>query len=138
MAPLVLLELIYDDPTIRNSFRPNCTVAIYVAPSMLHDLNRKYWVPSTHKMRISRSARIYLEHCKIPTTSEADKTLIATSDLLTGMKAAVPHTKKAKLRNAKALQDLTAIVENTPTTREAPTATPTVSTSTDTTSPRVI
>ena len=54
------------------------------------------------------------------------------------MQAAVPHTKKAKLRHAKALQNLTAIIENTPTTREASTATPTVSTSTDATSPRAI
>ena len=89
-------------------------------------------------MRISRSERINPEHCKVPTISEADKTLTAASNLLAAMQAAVPHTAKAKLRNAKALQKLTAIIENTPTTREDPTATPTVSTSTDTTSPRLI
>ena len=54
------------------------------------------------------------------------------------MQAAVPHTAKAKLRHAKALQNLTAIIENTPNAREAPTATPTVPTSTDATYPRVI
>ena len=89
-------------------------------------------------MRISSSAKIYPEHCKVPTILEADKTLIAASDLLAAMQAAVPHNVKAKLRHAKALQNLTAIIENTPTTREAPTATPTVSTSTDATSLRVI
>ena len=89
-------------------------------------------------MRISSSARAYPEHCKVPTISEADKTLIAASDLLKAMKAAVPHTTKAKLRHAKAQQDLTAIIENTQYAREAPTTTPTVSTSTDATSPRVI
>ena len=54
------------------------------------------------------------------------------------MQAAVPHTMKAKLRHTKALQNVTAIIENTPSTREAPTANPTVSTSTDATYLRVI
>ena len=138
LAPLGFLAVLYDDPTNRNNFAPHCTDAMYVALSMLHYGNGKYWVPSTQKMRISISAKIYPEHCELPTISEADKNLISASDLLTAMQAAVPHTAKAKLRHAKALQNLTAIIENTPTTREAPTATPTVSTSTDATSPRVI
>ena len=54
------------------------------------------------------------------------------------MKSAVPHNTKEKLRHVKALQDLTAIIENTQDAREAPTTTPTVSTSTDATSPRVM
>ena len=69
---------------------------------------------------------------------ESDKTLIAASDLLVEMQAAEPHTAKAKLRHAKALQNLMVIIENTPTTREAHTATPTVSPSKDATSPKVI
>ena len=89
-------------------------------------------------MRISSSAKIYLEHCKVPTISEADKTLISASDLLTAMQAAVPHTAKVKLRHAKALQNLTALIEDTPNARETSTTTPTVYTSTDATSPRVI
>ena len=138
LAPLGSPAVLYDDPTNRNTFAPHCTDAIYVAPPMLHYCNRKYWVPSTQKMRISSSERIYPEHCEVPTILEADKTLIAASDLLTEMQSAVPHTAKAKLRHAKALKNLTAIIENTPTKRETPTATPTVSTSTDATSPRVI
>ena len=105
---------------------------------MLHYRNRKYWVPSTHKMRISSSAIIYPEHCKLPTISEEDKNIIAASDLLTAMRVAVPRTTKAKLRHAKALQALTAVIDNTQYVRDAPTTTPTVSTSTDATSPRVI
>ena len=89
-------------------------------------------------MRIYSLARIYPEHCKIPTILEADKTLVAASDLLTEIRAAVPHTKKSKLRHAKALQDLTAIIENTQDSRDAHTTTPTASTSTDATYPRVI
>ena len=138
MAPLVSPSVIYDDPTTRNTFVPHCIDAIYVAPSMLHYCNIKYWVPSTHKIHISISARIYPEHCKVTTISDADKNLIAASDLLPAMKAEVPNTAKAKLRRAKALQDLTAIIDNTPDAREAPNNTPTVSTSTDATSPRVI
>ena len=133
-----MLALIYNNLTTRNNFAPHCTDAIYVAPYMLHYRNIKYRVPSTHKMRISSSARIYPEHCKVPTIWEADKTLIAAFNILTAMKSAVPHTVKAKLRHAKVLQNLTAIIKNTPNAREAPNTTPTVSTSTDTTSPRVI
>ena len=77
MASLGSPAVIYDDPTTRNTFAPHCTDEIYVAPSMLHYWNRKYWVPSTHKMRISSSAIIYPEHCKITTISEAYQTLIA-------------------------------------------------------------
>ena len=54
------------------------------------------------------------------------------------MQAAVPHTAKSKLRHAKALQNLTSIIKNTPSPRVATIAIPTVSTSTDATSPRVI
>ena len=97
MAPLWSPVVIYDNPTTRNTFAPHCTYTIYIAPSMLHYHNRKYWVPSIHKMRISRSARIYPEHWKIK-----------------------------------------AIIKNTQDAREAPTTTPTVSTSTDAISLRVI
>ena len=138
LAPLGSPTLLYDDPTNRNTFAPHCTDEIYVAPSMLHYHNRKYWVPSTQKMCISSSEKIYPAHCEVPTISEADKTLIAASDILTAMQATVPHTAKAKLRHAKALQSLTEIIKNTLNVREAPTATPIVSTSTDATSPRVI
>ena len=105
---------------------------------MLHYRNRKYWVPSTHKILISSSAIIYPEHCKVPTLLEVYKTLIAASDLLTAMKVAVPHTVKAKLSHAKALHNLTAIIKNTQDLREAPTTTPTLSIPTDATSPRAI
>ena len=138
LAPLGSPAVIYNNPTTRNTFAPHCTYAIYVAPSMLHYCNIKYWVPSNHKMRISSSARIYPEHCKVPTISEADKTIIPASDLLTSMKASVPHITKAKTRHAKVLQDLTAIIENTQDVKEAPTTTPTLSLSTDATSTRVI
>ena len=138
LAPLGSPAVLYDCPTNRNTFAPHCTDAIYVAPYIIHYRNRKYWVPSTQKLRISSSAKIYPEHCELPTISEADKTLIAASDILTEMQAAVPHTAKAKLRHAKALTNLTTIIKNTPNAREAPTATPTVSTSTDAASPRVI
>ena len=89
-------------------------------------------------MRISSSVKKHPEHCEVRTILEGDKTLITASYLITAMQAAVPHTAKAKLRHAKELQNLTAIIENTSNVREAPTATPTVSTSTYTTSPRVI
>ena len=138
LAPLGSPAVLYDDPTDRNNFAPHCKDAIYVAPSMIHYLNSKYWVPINQKMRILRSARIYPENCEVPTISEADKTLIAASDILAAMQAAVPHTAKAKLRHARALQNLTAIIKNTPSMRVDPTATPTVSISTDATSPGVI
>ena len=78
-------------------------------------------------MRISSSAKIYPEHCEVLTISEADKTIIAASDLLTAIQAAITYTAKAKVTHEKALQFLTAIIENTPN-----------ATSTDATSPRVI
>ena len=138
LEPLGSPAVLYDNPTNKNTFAPHCTDAIYVAPSMLHYCNINFWVPSTHKMLISSSARIYPENYEVPTISEADKTLVAASDILMVMQSAVPHTAKAKIRHAKALQNLTAIIENTPNARETPTDTPTVSTSTYATSQRVI
>ena len=138
LAPLGSPAVLYDDPTNINTFAPHCTDTIYVAPYLIHYRNIKYWLPSTHKMHISISAKIYPEHCEVPTISEADKTLISASDLLSAMQAPVPSTAKAKLRHAKVLQNLTEITENTPNAREAPTSTPNVSTSTDATYPRVI
>ena len=85
LGPLGSPSVLYDDPTNRNTFAPHCTDAIYVAPSMLHYRNRKYWVPSTQKMRISRSARIHPEHCEVPTILEADKNLITAYNLPTSM-----------------------------------------------------
>ena len=54
LAPLGFPAVLYDEPTNSNTFTPHCTDAIYVAPSILHYRNIKYWVPSTQKMRISR------------------------------------------------------------------------------------
>ena len=103
LAPLGSLAVIYNYPTTRNNFVPHCTDAINVAPSILHYRNIKYWVPSTQKMRISSSARIYPKHCKVSTISESDKTLIAAADLLTAMQAEVTHTTKTKIRHVKVL-----------------------------------
>ena len=85
LTPLVYPAVLYGDPTNRNTFAPHCTYAIYVTPSMLHYCNRKHWVPSTQKMRTSSSARIYPEHCEVPTISKAYKTLISASNILAAM-----------------------------------------------------
>ena len=105
LAPLRLLSVLYDDPTNRNTFAPHYTDTIYVAPSMLHYCNRKYWVPSTQKMRISSSAKIYPEHFEVPTILEADKTLITASDILMAMQAEVPHTAKGKTKACKRISE---------------------------------
>ena len=59
LAPLGSPSVLYDDPTNRNTFAHHCADTMYVAPSMLHYRKRKCWVPSTQKIRILISAKIY-------------------------------------------------------------------------------
>ena len=83
---------------------------------------------------------LFPAHCKVPTVSEEDQTLIAATELLEVMKATVPTQADLKCRHVKSIDDLTSILEN----RREPmvdTNQPLfnyVTTSTNTTSPRKI
>ena len=133
--------LVYESPETRSAYAPHATDAIYVGPSYKHYQAKRFYVPLTRSYRISDSYKEYPAHCNMPTISEEDETIVAADALLTSLQGTTPSNATTKLRHAKALQQLTAIITNSASPRVDEVAAPRVgspSTSTNATSPRVI
>ena len=67
--------------------------------------------------RTSGAYQIYLVHCKLPTISEEDKTIIAATVLVRELNHTVPVSAAIKVKHAAVLQKLTAIINNQPAPR---------------------
>ena len=133
--------IIFNDAETRASFENHGEDCFYVGMAKYHYRLKEFlWHLHVHIAR-TQSAKLYPTHCKVPTISQSDLTLIAASDLLQEMKILVP-TAESKIRHAKILQRLGAILSNNPPKRvdtNAPQRVEQSATSSNSlTSPRVI
>jgi hypothetical protein len=138
LAPLGTKGLIYEDPTVRNSFAPHATDVFYVGPPKLHYRNMRFFDPTTRGFRNSGSLKLYPTHCKVPALSEDDRTIRTAHDLLRTLQLTPPPTADAQLKHCEIIERLTAILTNAPSPRVHPAEEPRVnvpSTSHNTTSP---
>ena len=138
IAPLGTKALIYDNPKVRNTFAPHGTDVFYVGPAKLHYRNMRFFDPLTRGFHTSGSVKLYPTHCKVPTLSEDDRTLLTAHDLLRTLRLAPPPTAEEKLKYCDAIEHLTRIIKNIPAPRVDNTGEPRVntpSTSNNTTSP---
>ena len=83
-------------------------------------------IDKTKKIRTNGTYRIYPAHCAIPTIPKADKSIIAATELVRELNASTPSNAAIKCRHAKAIQQLTAILTNTPFLRVGDNAAPRV------------
>ena len=135
-------SIAYLDPANHASWQPHGIDCWYTARCPMHYRQLEFFDPITRAYRTTATYELFPAHCKVPTVSEEDKTLIAATELLEVMKANVPTQADLKCRHAKSIDDLILILENRPEPR-VDTSQPQrvvdyVTTSTNATSPRVI
>ena len=70
---------------------------------------RRYQKPGTYK--------VMTMHCKVPTMSEQDETIIATTELIEFLMETAPITATEKSRHAATIADLAAIITDSPSQR---------------------
>ena len=72
----------------------------------------EFFDPITRSYRATGTYRLYPTHCKVTTLSKDDRTIIAAADLIEHMRSMVPTSAELKCRHAKAINQLSTILEN--------------------------
>ena len=155
LAPPGTKALIYEATARRASWAPHAVDGWYIGPVLKHYQCGRYFTPHTRATRITSSAKLFPTHCRMPTISEGDETIIAAEELV---KELSDGSKKLnceqKLKHAKVLKQLTNILKHRPpqrvvpetpqrvgvpsTSNDSPQRVGVPSTSNDTTAPRII
>ena len=142
LAPPGTKALIYEAATRRASWAPHAVDGWYLGPAMKHYRCGRYFIPHTRATRIASAVKLFPTHCKMPTISEGDETIIAAEELVRELSDGNKKLKcEQKLEYAKILKQLTDILKHRPPQRVAPETPQRVdvpSTSNDTTAPRVV
>ena len=86
LAPLGTKAMVYIHPDNRNTFAPHCDTGYVVARCPHHYRLLEFYIPETRGYRRSGTYRLMPQHCRMPTISEADRTVEAAADLLKEMK----------------------------------------------------
>ena len=120
LAPPGTKALIYKAAARRAAWAPHAVDGWYLGPAMHHYRCCLYFINHTRATRIASAVKLYPTHCKLPTISEEDETLIAAEELMRQLSHKnVQLECEQKLKHAKILQELTAILENRPPQRVA-------------------
>ena len=101
----------------------------------------QYLIDRTRATRIANSVKIYQSHCKMLTISEEDRTIFAAAELVQQLTKNKALGCEEKIKHAKVLDQINAIIANKLITKVAPPApqkVPAPSTMKDTTAPRMV
>ena len=79
LAPPGTKALIYEKATRKAAWAPHAVNGWYLGPAMHHCLCGQYFINHTRATRIANSVKLYPSHCKMPTISENDRTILAAT-----------------------------------------------------------
>ena len=128
MAPIGTKAIAFLDPAQRASWQAHAVDVFYTGRLPLHYRLMEFFDPATRGYRKSGTYKLYPAHCKAPVMSEADRTIVAASDLMKMLKIEVPTSADLKCKHASVIDQLTAILENRPVPRVDTRASPRVDT----------
>jgi hypothetical protein len=106
LAPLGTKSLIFDDPRTRGTWAPHGTDCYYIGPDPTHYRCLKFWCPTSRRIRIGDTFRLYPTHCKLPTLSEHDRSLLAADDIIQCWNLQIKPDTRHKLEHARVIQQL--------------------------------
>ena len=81
LAPPVTQSLIYKVPYQRAVQAPHANDGWFLGLEMHHYQCSRYWIPMMGAMLITATIKYFPMHCKMPTISDADKTIVAAAEL---------------------------------------------------------
>ena len=88
--------MVYIHPDNQNTFEPHCDTGYVIRCVPHHYSLLEFYIPETRGYRRSGTYRLMPQHCRMPTISEADRTVEAAADLLKEMKKELPEKAKGK------------------------------------------
>jgi hypothetical protein len=90
IAPLGTKAMIYSAPDVRNTCASHCNEAFVTSMAPHHYCFLKLFVPATRGYGISGACRLNSTHWTVPTVSEADHTVLATTNFLKKLETMPP------------------------------------------------
>ena len=81
IAPLSTKALVYEKPTVRDTWAPHAVDGWYVGPERQHYRCYKLYIPSTKGTRHSVTVEFFSYQVTIPATSSADLTIETARNL---------------------------------------------------------
>ena len=125
MAPIDTKGLAYLDPEEQASWQTHGVDVYYVARTPHHYRLLEFFDPISRNYRITGSYKLYPTHCKVPTISTNDRTILAAQDLIQALQGSTNSATTNTIRHAKVIQQLKDIMQNTtPAPRVGPTKQP--------------
>ena len=110
MVPLGTKAIAYLTPDERASWQMHGYDAYYVGPATKHYRLLKFYDPTTCNYNITGTYELYPGHCKVPSISKGDCTILAATKLLCTIDSYVPTTAANKCAHAKVLKKLSTIM----------------------------
>merc|ERR1712115_476468 len=99
--------LIYEAAARRAAWPPHAVDGWYLGPAMKHFWCGRYYIPHTRATRIASSVKLFPTHCKMPSISEGDETIIAAEELVKELSNGNKKLNcEQKLKHAKVLKQL--------------------------------
>ena len=109
MAPLGTKGSVYIHPDNRNMFAPHCNEGFTVGRAPHHYRLLEFYIPATRGYRLSGTYRLYPQHCRMPVTTEEDKTVEAAKELLAETKKEIPPATREKNTMAENNKEVTSL-----------------------------
>ena len=107
LAPPGAKALIFEAASRRAAWGPRAVDGWYLGPAMNHYRALIFFIESTRGVRISSNFRLHPTHCKVPTISEEDKTILAAANILNYVNS--DFNQDEKLQHKQVIQQLTQI-----------------------------
>ena len=83
----------------------------------MHYILLEFFITSMCSYRKTGTYKVIPMHCKVPTMSDQDKTIISATELIEYLRETAPRVETDKSRHAKAITDLTSIITDSPSQR---------------------
>ena len=117
LAPPGAKALIFEAASRRAARGPRPVDKWYIGPAINRYRALKFYIESTRGIRISSNYRLTPTHCRVPSISEEDETVLAAAKELNYFNSEFDGDKQIKHKQI--IQQLTQIVANGPTQRVA-------------------
>jgi len=93
IAPCGTPVLVYESPTVRESWAPHGTAGFYLGPALQHHRCYRVWITTTNAERISDSLAWFPEHFRMPGSSPLELLYATITELTAALQAlaASPH-----------------------------------------------
>ena len=85
LTPPGTKALIFKATSQRTAWGPHAVDGWYLGPAMKHYRCSRYFIDHTRAIRISNTVKLLPSHCKMPTISKEDNTIIAAEEIMKGI-----------------------------------------------------